>query len=106
MLFRSLYSELSQFPEIELFSEPDLSVVAFRWRGKDAEICNRETLKLFHHVLEEGKIHFSSTTLHGFLYLRMCVLSFRTHRSEIQLALKEIRDSISYVKTTQGNNHD
>ena len=88
ILAKNLYSELSQFPELELFSEPDLSVVAFRWRGKDAEICNRETLKLFHHVLEEGKIHFSSTTIHGFLYLRMCVLSFRTHRSENPTCLK------------------
>jgi len=41
-------------------------------------------------VLARGRVHMSSTKLRGRLVVRLCILSFRSHRAELEEALEEI----------------
>ena len=89
--YKEIFQELKKNSHLTTFTEPDLSVVAFRCEGENNEMVNKKTQKLLSLILESGRIHLSSTTINGFLYLRMCVLSFRTHWADIQVALAEIQ---------------
>lgn len=92
-----LFQEISRNSKLVPFSEPDLSVVAFRYCGENKEVSNQKTEKLLAKILERGRIHLSSTTLDGFLYLRLCVLSFRTHLEDIRVAIHEIENALSLL---------
>lgn len=91
ILAQYLHDELRKLTELKVYGAPDLSVVAFRAAGETPDIANPKTQELFSKVMSSGRVHFSSTTIHGFLYLRLCILSFRTHLAEVQAALDEIR---------------
>src|SRR5262249_8092044 len=77
---------LEEMPAIETGPAPALSCVTFRARGEG----DRGTEALLGEVLARGRIHLSSTRLWGRLYVRLCVLSFRSHRAELEEALEEI----------------
>jgi glutamate/tyrosine decarboxylase-like PLP-dependent enzyme len=70
---------------------PDLSVVAFRHipsKG-DPDDFNRLLLQK---IQTDGRVFLSSTTLNGQFWLRVAILSFRTHRSDVDLALQLLRE--------------
>jgi len=67
----------------ELVDEPQLSVVAFRLRGGD-DAANAELLS---RVVARKRVFLSSTRLEGRYTLRLCMLSFRTHRDRVDEAL-------------------
>ena len=79
------YQRLRQVPGFECPAAPDLSVVPFRFRAKSGEIdeFNRRLLK---NIVESQKLFLSSTRLKGRFVLRVCILSFRTHRAEVEEA--------------------
>jgi glutamate/tyrosine decarboxylase-like PLP-dependent enzyme len=94
MLASYLHGELSKLSELTVYGPPALSVVAFRCTGDTLEQSNSRTEKLFSKIMSSGRVHFSSTTIRGFLYLRICILSFRTHLTEVQAAVEEIKKSL------------
>jgi len=47
-------------------------------------------------VLERGRVQMSSTRLWGRLYMRICVLCFRSHLSDVDEALAEIAVAVAY----------
>jgi aromatic-L-amino-acid/L-tryptophan decarboxylase len=86
LLARLAWERLRAMPRIDPGPEPELSCVAFRVRGDEDE----PTRLLLDRILERGRVHMSSTVLGGRLYIRLCVLCFRSHRSDVEEALKEI----------------
>jgi aromatic-L-amino-acid/L-tryptophan decarboxylase len=86
VLAQLAHRRLGAMEHIETGPEPALSCVSFRVRGADDE----PTAALLSRILERGRVHLSSTRLWGRLYLRLCVLSFRSHRAEVEEALEEI----------------
>ncbi len=80
------YQELATIPEIELFGVPDLSIVAFRIRSS-----NDLTKELLRQILEDGRAFLSSTTIENKFYIRIAVLSVRTHLPLIDALLDIIR---------------
>lgn len=77
---------LAEMPRIEVGPEPELSCVAFRVRGEGDAM----TQSVLDRVLGRGRVHLSSTRLWGKLYLRLCILCFRSHWDDLQIALDEI----------------
>lgn len=73
--------------------EPDLSVVVFRAlpRSGDADAYNA---RLERSIQEDGRISLSSTMLSGLRYLRLAILSPRTHKDAIDHAIDIIREKI------------
>jgi len=82
---------LGSMAGLELGPEPDLSIVAFRVRGGGDEA----TRAVLDRVVGRGRVHLSSTRLWGKLYIRICVLCFRSHRSDVEEALKEIEGALA-----------
>ena len=70
---------------LELFDEPQLSVLALSHRAGDA--ASEELLR---RVNARRRVLLSSTRLHGRFALRLCVLSFRTHRDRVQEAVEAL----------------
>jgi glutamate/tyrosine decarboxylase-like PLP-dependent enzyme len=91
ILARLAHERLSAMPAIETVPGPELSCVAFRVRGDD----DRATERLLVHVLERQRVYMSSTRLWGRFYLRLCVLSFRSHLSDVEEALQEIAEAVA-----------
>lgn len=73
----------------ETGKEPDLSVAIFRMPDDPDNRKNERFLKVLH---ADGRVFFSSTTMRGKLWMRCAVVSFRTHRREIDIALQMIRE--------------
>jgi aromatic-L-amino-acid decarboxylase len=87
-LARTVFEELRADPRLEVPWEPRLSIVAFRCRGRDADVRTREMLD---RINNERRVALSSTTIDGRFTLRVCVLSHRTHRDRIDEAIAAIR---------------
>ena len=80
------HERLAAMPGLEVAPPPQLSCVAFRVRGGG----DQATQRLHARVLERGRVQLSSTRLWGRLYLRLCILCFRSHWSDLEEALVEI----------------
>ncbi len=88
-LTRWLYAQLQNMPGFECFNEPELTVVTFRYRAHSADV-NETNRRLLQAINQSKKLFMSSTRLNGDFVLRLCVLSFRTHRKEVEEALEVI----------------
>jgi aromatic-L-amino-acid decarboxylase len=78
----------------EIACEPTLSVIAFRLRVDDRSPASQDELNtaLLHGVNARGPVYLSSTTLRERVFLRLCILSYRTHVDGVRVALRIIRD--------------
>ncbi len=85
LLTKWLYQSLKDIPGITLFSEPELTVVAFR-ADQDT---NTEDLHQF--ILADGQLLLSTTRFHGRLWIRACLLSFRTHQENVKTLIDRVR---------------
>ena len=91
LLARLAWERLRAMPRIDPGPEPELSCVAFRVRGDEDE----PTRLMLHRILERGRVHMSSTVLGGRLHIRLCVLCFRSHRSDVEEAMTEIESAVT-----------
>jgi aromatic-L-amino-acid decarboxylase len=83
LLCRYFYDQI-QHLGYRVGPEPDLSVCIFRHPSR----CNATLLK---EILADGRLFVSSTSIDGDFWLRLAVLSFRTHRQHIELLLDLLR---------------
>ena len=91
LLARLAHERLAAMPGIETGPEPQLSIAAFRVRGEG----DAPTERLIERVLGRGRVYLSSTRLGGRLFLRICVLCFRSHRADVEEALAEIEAALA-----------
>jgi aromatic-L-amino-acid decarboxylase len=88
-LARWLYERLRDTPGFELPWEPEVTVVAFRYRPRsgDAEEFNRRLLR---RINDSRRVFLSSTLIDGRFVIRACIVSHRTHRDRIEEAAEII----------------
>jgi aromatic-L-amino-acid decarboxylase len=77
---------------------PELSVMIYRYvpdrlKGNVAAI-NAYNAKILKKVNADGKVFISSTSLNGEYWLRLAVLSFRTHRTHIDYLLQLLKKMV------------
>ncbi len=81
------HAVLAGDPHLEsVAGAPDLSIVTFRVRGDDAR--QDQVLRA---VNDDGRVRLSSTVIDGRVVLRLAVLSHRTTRETVELALDLVR---------------
>lgn len=88
-------------PGIEMLAEPQLSLFAFRlvppgWEGSPDDL-NRLNRTFLDRINARQRVFLTGTMLGGFFALRICVLSFRTHRERMEMALEDIEAAIGEV---------
>jgi aromatic-L-amino-acid decarboxylase len=98
-LARWAAGELRAVPGIEVLADPELSLFPFRLAapGLAGEERNRLNRGLLERVNARQRVHLTGTLIGGSFALRICVLSFRTHRQRVEECLEDIRASVREV---------
>ena len=96
LLTEYFVEEIQKIDGFEIYLEPELSVATYRYIPKtgDANLFNEALVKATH---EDGRVFISSTTVNGVFLLRLAVLSFRTHKDTIDLAIEVLKDGVKKV---------
>jgi len=89
-LTKYAYQKLKETPYIEVGHEHELSVQTFRfWKENTSnEDLNKLNEKILEGLHNDGRIFISSTRIDDIYTLRFAILSFRTHKKEIDLILE------------------
>jgi aromatic-L-amino-acid decarboxylase len=91
-LARWAYEELRAEPGFEMIDEPQLTVVAFRYRPPRGDL-NEFNARLLQRLNDKKRVYISSTMLEGRFVLRFCVVSFRTHEEQMAHAVEDVRSA-------------
>ncbi|HKI95685.1 MAG TPA: aminotransferase class V-fold PLP-dependent enzyme [Gemmatimonadales bacterium] len=96
-LARWAADRLSEIPELEVLAPPQLSIVAFavRRNGRSLDEVNRLTQTVLDRVNARRRVYLTTTTIGGRLLIRICVLSFRTHRDRMEAGLEDVRAAVA-----------
>ena len=89
--------ELRGIPGIEILAEPQLSIVAFRLHpeGLAESQLDRVNRDLLARINARRRVYLTGTLLRGRFAIRICVLSFRTHRDRMEQALEDVRAAVA-----------
>lgn len=89
--------ELRAVDGMEIVAEPQLSLLAFRLvrPGLDGAALDALNRDLLRRVNERQRVHLTGTVTKGRFLLRICVLSFRTHRDRMKAALEDVRAAVA-----------
>ncbi|HEX7149910.1 MAG TPA: aminotransferase class V-fold PLP-dependent enzyme [Thermoanaerobaculia bacterium] len=85
--------ELRKIDGIEIVAEPQLTICAFRLRGDDD--LNRRLLAA---INAKKRVMLTPTVLDGRFVIRVCIVSHRTHRDRVEMALEDIRSAVHEVR--------
>ena len=69
---------------------PDLSIFVFRYVPNGQDPCTFNE-KLLQHVQQDGRVFLSSTRIDEVYWIRFAVLSFRSHKREVDLCLSVLK---------------
>ncbi|MGD8727814.1 MAG: pyridoxal-dependent decarboxylase [Gemmatimonadales bacterium] len=80
---------------IEIVAKPVLSIVAFRLTqpGLGREDVNALNRALLGGINRRKRVYITGTTVRGEFFLRLCVLSFRTHVERMEMCLEDVRQA-------------
>jgi len=84
--------ELRKIDGIEIVAEPQLSILAFRL-GDDDEVNRR----LLQNINARKRVMLTPARVAGKFVIRICVVSHRTHRDRVEMALEDIRAAVGEV---------
>ncbi len=95
-LARWAAAELRTIPGVEILAEPQLSIVAFRLAPPGLSEAERDehNRAFLDRINARQRVFLTGTRLCGRFAIRICVLSFRTHRDRMEAALEDIRASV------------
>jgi aromatic-L-amino-acid/L-tryptophan decarboxylase len=93
-------AELRKIEGIEIVAEPQLTITAFRLVVPglaDAEVddLNRDLLD---RINARQRVMLTPTILDGRFVIRICIVSHRTHRDRVQMAIDDIRAAVAEVR--------
>ena len=88
-LARYFHARLSEIEGFDPGSQPQLSVVAFRYLPKAGDV-DEFNERLMRHIQQEGRVMMSGTRIDGSYRLRCAILCFRTHLEHVDDAIDAI----------------
>ena len=95
-LTRYFYEEIQKIEGFEVGPYPELSVMIYRYIPKKGN-TDEFNARLVEEVKKDGSVFLSSTMINGNYYIRLAVLSFRTHLSTIDSCLKVLKDKVELL---------
>lgn len=94
LLTRYAYNKLKKIDYVQTGPEPQLSIMYFRYVPSEGD-ANEFNQKLTEEIHQDGRVFLSSTHIDGTVYLRLAVLSFRTHLNTIDQTISVLKDKIN-----------
>lgn len=103
-LARWASEELKKIEGIEVVAEPQLSTLAFRLNPggmppEDTEDLNRLNRRLMNAINEKKRVFLTGTKVGDRFVIRICVLSYRTHRDRMEICLEDVREAVRETLT-------
>ena len=93
ILLTRYFYEAVQKIGFEVGNYPELSVAIYRYIPKNGD-ANAFNERLVQYIQKDGRIFVSSTNLKGVYWIRIALLSFRTHLEHVDLYLKILEEAI------------
>jgi len=92
--------ELLTMSDIEIVATPQLSIVAFRYNPPHvaSEKLDELNQRLLDHINAKKHVYMTGTSLPTGFVIRICVLSFRTHRPRMEQAMSDIRQALTELE--------
>ncbi len=97
LLAQYFYEQAQEIDGIEIGIKPELSVLIFRYIPKTGE-SDQFNKKLIEAFQEDGRIFLSSTNINGRFYIRLAILSFRTHLDKIDQVIAILKEKIEEIR--------
>ena len=97
-LAREACEAIRAMPGVEIACEPTLSLFAFRLVPKRDESdldAERRTRKVLQRVNARQRVFLTGTKVAGRFLIRVCVLSFRTHRERMEMLIEDLGSAIA-----------
>jgi aromatic-L-amino-acid decarboxylase len=93
-------AELRQIEGLEVVAEPQLSLLAFRVGrpGLDGPALDALNRRFLDRINAPRRVYLTGTMAHGRFLVRICVLSFRTHRDRMEAALEDVRAAAAELR--------
>ena len=94
-----LTRELSEIDAIQVLVKPELTVIAFRYYRPhlDATTCDQKTEELLNEINRPQRVVLKATRLGGVTVIRICILSFRTHKDRVEEGLAAIKSATAKI---------
>jgi aromatic-L-amino-acid decarboxylase len=89
-LARYVYEELRDTPGLEVPWEPEVTTVAFRLTGRDDDA----NAALLDRINASRRVFLSSTRIADDYWIRVCIVSHRTHRDRVEEGVEIIRAAV------------
>jgi aromatic-L-amino-acid/L-tryptophan decarboxylase len=92
-LAQRLASAIAGASELELLAPPELSVVCFRYKGRNPiseNDLNRRNAEILQKIVRRGRIYLSNATVRGKFYLRACIVNHRTTEADVDAVVPEV----------------
>lgn len=100
-LCRYFYEKI-QTLGFEVGPYPDLSIAIYRYVPETGD-ANAFNERLVAYVQQDGRVFLTSTTMDGVFWIRLAVLSFRTHLREMDICLEILKQGVEEIsKITSG----
>ena len=90
---------VAALPGIVIDAEPELSLFAFHltWRGATRAEEDAATKAVMEATTRRGRVMVTGCTAHGRYLGRVCVLSFRTHQTQIDALIEDMTAAIGEI---------
>lgn len=88
-LTQFLVQEIKRIPELEIVTEPQLTIVNFKMKDSG------QTRGLLTRINQSQKIFLTGCTLNDQFVIRVCLLGFRSHFADVQNLLQIIKTSLT-----------
>ncbi|WP_207388419.1 aminotransferase class V-fold PLP-dependent enzyme [Gramella sp. KN1008] len=93
-LARYFHQEIQKVKGFEVGPEPELSVTMFRYVPENGSRSNEINKELLEELKNDGRIFLSSTSIKGVFWIRVAILIYRTHLSQVELLLQILQEKI------------
>ncbi len=92
---------IAMLPGIVIDAPPELSLFAFHltWPGATRADEDAATRRLMDETTKQGRVMVTGATAHGRYLGRVCVLSFRTHQTEIDALVNDMSLAIRRIQS-------
>jgi aromatic-L-amino-acid decarboxylase len=100
LLTRYFREKIREMPAFITGPEPALSVTFYRLDTRDPEVADAANHRLADAIRSDGRLFVSTSVIAGRVFLRLAILSVRTHRHHIDLLLTLLREKGREVAST------